>query len=320
MRFGLQIDTYGDNALGNGNHFDTMLAVARAGEAAGFASVWYEDHFMWRDDERPETPSPRLECLLTLAALAAGTERVRLGALVLGAPYRNPALLAKMCATLDQISHGRSIIGLGAAWHRQEFEAYGWPFGTVKERMERLEDVVRIVDALLTQRPASYTGKHYAIDRALNDPPPVQRPRPPILIGGNGERRTLRLVARYADLCNVYGSPAEVARKFAVLRAHCAAVGRPYEAVTRTINLWLRLARDEADRAAREREHPDADIQTPEATIGLLREYEAAGAQYAIVKFLDAPDPTSTRLFAERVMPAFTPTPAPDDVRAKGGI
>lgn len=237
MRFGLQIDTYGDNEVGNDNHFDTMLAVARAGEAAGFESVWYEDHFMWRDDARPETPSPRLECLLTLAALAAATERVRLGALVLGAPYRNPALLAKMSATLDQISHGRSIIGLGAAWHRQEFDAYGWPFGTVKERLERLEDAVRIVDAMLTERPASYTGKHHAIDRALNDPPPVQRPRPPILIGGNGEQLMLPLVGRQADMWNTGAGRGleSFSRKRDIIRRSAEAAGRDPSSIVLTV-------------------------------------------------------------------------------------
>lgn len=313
MRFGLQIDTYAPP--GQENHFDTMLAVAQAAEAAGFESVWYEDHFMWRDDERPETPPDRLECLLTLAALAVATRQVKLGALVLGVPYRNPALLAKMSATLDIISHGRAIVGLGAAWHEQEFTAYGWPFGAIKERMEKLEEAVQIIDKLLTERPASFSGRHYTIDRALNDPPPVQRPRPPILIGGNGERHTLRLVARYADLCNVYGSPEDIRRKFAVLREHCVAVGRPYEAITRTVNLWVRLARDETEQAAQQARHPEAVIDTPEELIAGLRKYEAAGMQmqYAIVKFLDAPNRASTLLFAEQVMPAFAPDPPQRD-------
>ncbi len=303
MRFGLQIDTYEDNP--EGNHFDTMLAVARAAEAAGFESVWYEDHFMWRDDERPEKASPRLECLTTLAALAAATERVKLGSLVLGVPYRNPALVAKMWTTLDVISHGRAIVGLGAGWHEQEFRAYGWPFGTVAERMERLEEAVQIVDRLLTERPASFVGKHYAIDRALNDPPTVQLPRPPIMIAGNGERRTLRLAARYADLCNVYGSVEDVARKFAVLRRHCEEVGRPYEAVTRTVNLWLVGARDEADAAAKRARYGDWAADTPAGTVASLRAFADAGMEYAIVKFLDAPDLASVRRFAEEVMPAF---------------
>jgi F420-dependent oxidoreductase-like protein len=312
MRFGLQLETYAPGVAGN--EFDAMLAVARLAEEVGFASVWYEDHFMWRDDECPETPSPQLECLMTLAALAAATERVELGMLVLGVPYRNPALVAKMLATLDVISHGRVIAGLGAAWHEQEFAAYGWPFPGVRERLERLEEVVQIVDRMLTERPASFRGDHYAVERALNDPPPVRRPRPPILIGGNGERRTLRLVARYADLCNVYGSVEDVARKFAALRRHCEEVGRPYEAIARTINFWLLLARDEAERAAQAARFPRAfSIDTPEETVGMLKAYEAAGAQYAIVKLLDAGDLAPVRLFAETVLPAFAAGDATPD-------
>lgn len=303
MQFGLQIDTY--PVAPDTNHFDVMLAVAREAEVIGFDSVWYEDHFMWRDDEHLEQPSPRLECLLTLAALASVTERVRLGQLVLGVPYRNPALLAKMATTLDIISHGRSIIGLGAAWHRQEFEAYGYPFGTVGERMEKLEEAVQIIDRMLTTRSASFAGKHYGIDRALNDPPTIQQPRPPILIGGNGEQRTLRLVAQYADMCNVYGTVEDVERKFRILREHCEAVGRSPDAITRTINYWALLACDEAERQAKAERFPDASIDTPETTINLLREYEAVGTQYVIVKILDAVDIEPVRMFAETVLPAF---------------
>lgn len=302
MRFGLQIETY---RRPHENHFDAMLAVAREAERLGFESLWYEDHFMWRDDEHPEKPSPQLECMLTLAAVAAATERIQIGSLVLGAPYRNPALLAKMWATLDVISHGRAIIGLGAGWHEQEFRAYGWPFGTVKDRMEQLEDAVQIIDRMLTTRPASFTGKHHSIDRALNDPPPVQQPRPPIMIAGNGERRTLRLVAQYADMCNVFGSVEEVAHRFDVLRQHCADVGRPYDAVTRTINYWALVAREE-QRADKQERYPHAwAIDTPQQTIDTLKRYEEAGVQYAIVKLLDAADLDGVRLLAEEVLPAF---------------
>ncbi len=303
MRFGLQIETYQPGEAGN--EFDTMLAVARLAEEVGFTSVWYEDHFMWRDDARPETPSPQLECLMTLAALASATTRIELGMLVLGVPYRNPALVAKMCATLDVISHGRAIVGLGAAWHEQEFDAFGWPFGTVGERMERLEEAVQIIDRMLTTRPASFAGKHYRIDRTLNDPPSVRQPRPPILIAGNGERRTLRLVARYADMCNVYGSVDEVRRKFAILREHCATEGRPYEAVTRTINYWCLLAGDEGERRTKAARFPEAAIETPDEMIAALREYAEAGTQYTIVKILDAGDLEPVRAFARTVLPAF---------------
>jgi alkanesulfonate monooxygenase SsuD/methylene tetrahydromethanopterin reductase-like flavin-dependent oxidoreductase (luciferase family) len=226
--------------------------------------------------------------------------------LVLGVPYRNPALVAKMLATLDVISHGRIIAGLGAGWHEQEFAAYGWPFPDLAGRMDRLEEAVQVIDALLRERPASFQGQHFTLDRALNDPRPVRQPRPRILVAGNGERRTLRIVARYAELCNVYGTVEEVGRKFDVLRRHCEEVGRPYEAITRTINYWAIIARDEADRAAQAARYPvQLPPQTPPELIDSLRAYEAADAQYAIVKILGADDLGRVRLFAELVLPAF---------------
>ena len=139
MRFGLQIETYGEE-----DSFGRMLAVARPAEEVGFESVWYEDHFSVVDDERPEEPWPQLECMTTLAALAASTETVGIGALVVGVPYRNPALLRKMWTTIDAISRGRAIVGLGAGWNEQEFEAYGYRFPSVGERMEMLEDAIRV--------------------------------------------------------------------------------------------------------------------------------------------------------------------------------
>jgi F420-dependent oxidoreductase-like protein len=303
MRFGLQIETYPSGPTGN--EFDTMLAVARLAEEVGYDSLWYEDHFMWRDGSEPPGPSPQLECLTTLAAIAMATTRVELGMLVLGAPYRNPALVAKMLATLDLISHGRVIAGLGAGWHEQEFDAYGWSFQSTGERLDRLEEAIQVVDALLTTRPASFHGRYYELDRALNDPPPVRRPRPPLLIGGNGERRTLRLVARYADLCNVYGSVDEVARKYAALRRHCADVGRSYEAITRTINHWTVLARDEAERAEKSARFPDITVVTPDEAVSELRRYEAIGTEYVIVKILDAADLSPVQRFAEEIFPTF---------------
>ena len=301
MRFGLQIETYGGE-----DAFGRMLAVARLAEEAGFESVWYEDHFSLFDEERPEEPWPQLECLTTLAALAASTESIGIGALVVGAPYRNPALLAKAFTTIDAISGGRAIVGLGAGWNEQEFTAYGYGFPAVGERMEVLEDAVRICDRMMRGSPGTYSGKRHSIREARNDPPPVRRPRPPILVGGNGERPTLRLVAEHADMCNVYGSPEDVRRRFGALRGHCEEVGRPYEEVTRTINLWTLLARGEAEKAQKRGRFPKAfSVDTPEEAVAELKEYEAAGAQYAIVKILDAADLDPVRLYAEEVMVAF---------------
>lgn len=304
MRFGLQVETYAD--LEGENAFDRMLAVARLAEAEGFESVWYEDHLSLSHEDNPAAPWPQLECLSTLSALAACTERVRIGSLVACVPYRNPALLAKTWTTLDVISHGRAIVGIGAGWNEREFRAYGYEFGTIRERMQMLEDAARILDAMMRDSPASYAGRRHSIYDARNDPLPTQRPRPPILIGGNGERRTLRLVARYAEMCNVFGSPDEVGRRFQTLRHHCEEVDRPYDEVVRTINYWALLARDEEDKVEKRRRFPQAfSVETPEETLATLRAYEAAGTQCVIVKILDAADLDPVRLFAREVMPAF---------------
>src|SRR5947199_3206986 len=175
MLVGQQLGTYTPST--HGNHWDTTLAAARAAEQAGLDSVWLPDHFMFPDKQHPDKEKPVFDCFVALGAVATSTSRIRIGELVVGVPYRNPALLAKMLTTLDVIAHGRTIVGLGAAWHEPEFRAYGWPFPSVRERMERLEEAVQIVDRMMTQRPATFTGRHYRIAQAYNDPPPLGRHR-----------------------------------------------------------------------------------------------------------------------------------------------
>lgn len=303
MLLGLQLRPHYPSE--HGNHFDTLLAVVRACEQAGLDSVWMADHFMFSDAEHPEKEVPIMECFVTLGAIAAATGRIRIGELVTGVPYRNPALLAKMCATLDVISHGRSIVGLGAAWHEPEFAAYGWPFPTVRERMEMLEEAAQIVDRMLTQRPASFSGKHYSIQDAYNDPMPVQKPRPPIMIGGSGEQVTLKLVARYADFCNVGGDPVTVARKFSVLQRHCEAVGRPFSEITLCNNVGIVIARDEAELAVKKEKYPDfGDIWgTPETVVSRLKEYAEVGSQYVTFHMPDAEEVEPILLLGEMALP-----------------
>ncbi|MDP9382403.1 MAG: LLM class F420-dependent oxidoreductase [Chloroflexota bacterium] len=306
MRFGLQLKTYAPRE--HGNHWDSTLAVARACEEAGLDSVWFADHFMFPDEENPDKEVPVMECFTVLGALAAATNRIRIGALVAGVPYRNPALLAKMHSTLDVISHGRTIVGLGAGWHQPEFDAYGWPFGTVKQRMEQLEDAAQIIKAMMTQRPASHTGKHYSIRDAYNDPMPIQKPHPPIMIGGGGERQTLRLVAKHADFCNVFGDPETVAHKFEVLRGHCEKVGRPYEEITRSNHVPMLIGRSEAELREKHGESLDSFsglMGTPETIIQRLGEYAAVGSQYITLRMENADDLDPIHLFGETVLPAL---------------
>ncbi len=303
MRLGMQLLPTHPSEYGN--QFDTLLAVSQAGEQAGLDSVLMADHFAFVDEQHPERETPVLECFVALAAIAAATNRIRIGQLVAGVPYRNPALVAKMCATLDVISHGRTIVGLGAAWHEPEFRAYGWPFPPLGERMDMLEEAVQIIDRMLTQRPASFSGRHYTIHNAFNDPMPVQKPRPPILIGGSGEQRTLKIVAQYADYCNVGGDPAEVAHKYNVLRRHCETVGRPFEAITRCNNTGLLIARDETELAAKQSRHPHFGgiVGTPPAVIDQIQAYAAAGSQYITFFLPDAQDIAAIQLLGESVLP-----------------
>ncbi len=304
MLLGQQIGSYAPSK--HGNHWDTTLAAARACEQAGLDSVWLADHFMFPDKENPEKEKPVFDCMVALGGIAASTSRIRIGQLVVGVPYRNPALLAKMLTTLDVMSHGRSIAGLGAAWHDEEFYAYGWPFPSVGERMERLEEAVQIVDRMMTQRPASFAGKHYQVQNAYNDPMPVQKPRPPIMIGGSGEKATLRIVAGYADFCNVFGDPDTVARKYEVLRGHCERAGRPFEAVTRSNDVGILIAANERELAAKKERYGEKFdlVGTPEAIVEGLRRYAKAGSQYVTFHMPDAQEIEPILLLGETVVPA----------------
>jgi len=302
MKFGLQLVPFPVER--DVNIFDRLLEAARLAEELGYDSIWYEDHFMW--DDRPMWPKerPQPECLTLLAALAASTQRVRLGNLVLGVPYRNPALLAKMLTTLDVISHGRVIVGLGAGWHEVEFNAYDWRLPPLKERFDRLEEAAQIIHRMMTQSPASFEGRYYRITDAQNFPHPVQTPRPPILIGGNGEKRTLLAVAKYADMCNVIVDAEKARPKFEVLRQHCEAVGRPYDEITRSVNYWTVFARTEEERAAKAARFP-REVESLSAIPEKMKAYEEVGTQYIIARIFDGNDLDPIRQFAETVFPAF---------------
>jgi F420-dependent oxidoreductase-like protein len=298
----IQLGTYAPST--HGNHWDTTLAATRASEQAGLDSVWLADHFMFPDGEQPDREVPVFDCFVALGAMAAHTSRIRIGELVVGIPYRNPVLLAKMLTTLDVIAHGRTIVGIGAAWHEPEFVAYGWPFPSVRERMEMLEEAFQIIDRVMTQRPASFGGKHYTVAGAYNDPMPVQKPRPPIMIGGSGEKVTLRLAAQYADFCNVGGDAAIVAHRFDVLRQHCDRVGRPPEAITFCNDASILIASNERELAAKKERHGDQFnlVGTPDAIIEGLQRYAQAGSQYVTFHMPDADEIEPILLLGETVV------------------
>ena len=214
--------------------FERLVEIAHTAEESGFSSITVMDHLHQIRGVGPRNHF-MLEGNTILAALAARTERVSVGLLVGGVTYRNPALLAKITTTLDVISGGRAVLGLGAAWNEEEHNAYGIPFPPLKERFERLEDALRIARAMFTQPESSVSGRRHSTHGALNNPQPL-RGDIPIVVGGSGERKTLRLVAQYADGCNVFGDPERARHLMEVLDGHCEDVGRDPAEITRTRN------------------------------------------------------------------------------------
>jgi F420-dependent oxidoreductase-like protein len=234
MKLGLQIPEFkwadGPTKLGS-----TLAQVARTAEQAGFESIWVMDHF-WQIRGFGQPEQEMLEGYSALAFMAAVTSRARLGTMVTGAVYRYPGVLAKTVTTLDVLSGGRAWLGIGAAWNEAESRGLGIPFPPIAERFERLEETLQICLAMWEGRRGSekpLNGKHYQLERPLNVPQSLSRPHPPILIGGGGEKKTLRMVAQYADACNLFPTP-QMPHKLEVLRDHCKTLGRNYDEIEKT--------------------------------------------------------------------------------------
>src|SRR6266849_1193397 len=218
-------------------------------ETTGWDIACVSDHFMPSTKDRE---GPVLESWSTLSALAAIVPRMRVGTIVLGNTYRHPAVVAKMAVQVDIISGGRLLLGIGAGWQQNEHEAYGIPYYTVRERLERLDEACQVIRSLWTQRRSNFKGRYYELSDAPLDPKPVQKPHPELMIGGGGERVTLRIVAKHADHWNVWGGPTVLARKGAILDEHCGAVGRDPKTITRSANMALLITdrKDDVDRLA----------------------------------------------------------------------
>ena len=210
-----------------------LARIAHAAEAAAFDRISVMDH-VWQIRGVGEPQQEMLEAYTTLGYLAGQTERMRLLTLVTGVVYRPPGLLAKAVTTLDVLSGGRAMLGVGAAWNDQEARGLGLPFPPTAERFERLEESIQICLQMWSDEDGPYHGRHYTLERTLNSPQPLTQPHPPILIGGSGEQKTLRLVARYAQACNLFPGP-DLAHKLDVLRAHCATEGRDYDEIEKTV-------------------------------------------------------------------------------------
>jgi F420-dependent oxidoreductase-like protein len=295
-----------------GASWSQVREVAEAAEEAGFDSVWAVDHFVGI----PDQSVPVFEAWTELTAVAAVTRRVRLGHLVLCVSYRNPALLAKMAATLDVLSGGRFILGLGAGWHQQEYGEYGYDFPPIGTRLAQLDEALTIVRAMWTEEQASFTGRHFTIRDAVCLPKPAQ-PRLPILIGGGGEKVMLRLVARHADVWNNLGVfHAEAGRKREVLAAHCRALGRDPAEILVTQQVLAAVSTDRAEAARRadrlfaELGFLDASPElaltgTPDEIRARIQRNRALGISGFIMSFGRAPEPGDVRMFGREVVAAY---------------
>lgn len=231
--------------IGLGNiTWDGVVSLTRHAEATGWDAACLTDHFM---PNTPDKVGDSLECLSALAALAALVPRIRLGSIVLGNTYRHPAVLAKTLTNIDIISGGRLIAGIGGAWQQNEHAAYGIPFSTVGERLARLDEACQVLKALWTQDRATFKGRYYQLDDAPASPKPVQKPHPELLIGGGGEKVTLKIAAKHADHWNTWGGPRILAAKNAILDQHCATVGRDPKKILRSAVMPLVISDDKAD-------------------------------------------------------------------------
>lgn len=240
---------------------ERLVATARAAEDGGAALFTVMDH--WFQMETLGGPAePMLEAYTTLGHIAALTERISLGVLVTGGTYRYPGLLAKTVTTLDRLSRGRAVLGIGAGWYEREHAGLGVPFPPTAERFERLEETLQICLQMWGDDDGPYDGHHYSLAETVCVPPPLAQPHPPIMIGGAGERKTLRFVAQYAQMCNIFGvDPDQMAHKLEVLRGHCATVGTDYDAIRKTMII-------------------DADpLAGPDDFVKLMGEYAALGIE-----------------------------------------
>ncbi len=290
MRLGLQVNRFdvpgGPAAIG-----PAFAATARRAEEAGFASLWVMDHF-FQIPVNGQAEEPMLEGYGALAFAAAATERIKLGTMVTGVTYRQPGVLIKTVTTLDVLSGGRAYLGIGAAWFEREHRALGVPYPPLAERFERLEETLQIARRMWSGEVGPYEGTHYRLAETLCRPLPLSRPHPPILIGGGGEQKTLRLVARYGDACNLFAWDLDQVRhKLEVLRGHCEAEGRPYEAIEKTTLGLPPVTRDGRDGSL-----------TPTAAVERLGRLGELGIDHHLIG-MPANDPAAFELLASEVAP-----------------
>lgn len=296
MKIGLQVPYFtwpgGADQLG-----ETFGAIADRADRLGFSSFWVMDHFF----QLPQLGAAELDMLegyTALAFAAARTSRIKLGTLVTGVTYRHPGVLVKTATTLDVLSGGRTYFGVGAAWFEREHLGLGVPFGTMKERFERLEEALRITHQMWSGEGGAFTGKHYQLTEAICSPAPLSKPHPPILIGGTGERKTLRLVAKYADATNMPmpfsgEGAATMRRKLEVLKQHCEREGRPYDSIEKTALSTLWLAKSPPQKGA---------WVTPAQALDTIQQFADAGVDQMIFNMANVDRAEALETMAEALL------------------
>ena len=287
MKIGLHVPSFtwpgGDAAIG-----PTLARIAETADAAGFDSLWVMDHF-YQIRGVGKVEEPMLEGWTALGYMAAHSKKATLGLMVGGVHYRLPGLWAKAATTLDVLSGGRAYLGIGAAWNEEESNGLGFPMPPLGVRFEMLEETLQICHRMwqgVRGSEAAFDGRHYHATRLLNSPQALSKPHPRILIGGGGEQKTLRLVAQYADACNIFGGPDQLTHKFAVLRERCAEVGRPFEEIERT-NL----------------QSVDLRSETPAQIVDRFATLAEVGVQHVILNMAGVSDPGNIETFGREILP-----------------
>ncbi len=293
MKIGLQVNNFtwegGDAKIG-----ETFGAIGRRAEDAGFDSLWVMDHFFQIQGIGP-AEWPMLEGYSALSFIAGQTSKIKLGTMVTGVTYRYPGIFIKTATTLDVLSGGRAYLGVGAAWNESEHLGLGVPFPSTKERFEMLEETLQIAHMMWSGEVSRFDGKHYQLAQTLNSPQAVTKPHPPILIGGGGEQKTLRLVAKYADACNLFfrmGTDV-VKHKLDVLRSHCEAEGRPYEEIEKTSLDRIHVTPQGGN-----------DSMSTQQAIDSFGEGAGLGFDQAIISMSNVSDPDAFEVFKETIVPA----------------
>ncbi|MER5268924.1 LLM class F420-dependent oxidoreductase [Actinosynnema sp. NPDC002837] len=284
--------------------FEALVGVAKTIDEAGYEAAWVPDHFV----PVPASQAFLFESWSVLTALARETQRVRLGHMVTGNSYRNPALQAKMASTADVISGGRFTMGIGSGWYEPDYVGYGYDFHDAGERLRRLREAVQVIRAMWTEDEATFEGKYYQIKGAINQPKGLQSPHIPMMVAGGGEKVTLKIVAEFADACNVIESPEGLKRKFGILKEHCETVGRDYDAITKTTSTLCIIADTDEEAVAATPPFMGAIYPGNVAEYGLvgtvetihqrIAAYEEAGVQELAVSFLNPFDHDLLRSYA----------------------